>query len=408
MTSNENHAIDSDKPQEDSSPKSPARKLSGSSSPVKSPRNRSGSGHSHQDMSPRETQTKVQLVPARQHVGDHPSSPLPHTAAASESRPSADDLARKRAERFGIPVYQEMNHQPLEPMDEQIPEIAEVEMVESKVVEESERKEAQVYHDYDDLISSGIPNDSIVFAEDFVVDSANLKRIKMVIELPENGGETKVREIVLALVNRINTEFENDRSKIRIPSRLATSRLTFALKQALPRQPKGDNISRREKPDARDSKKSRVDLKSNHSNTGKKKNYDYVDDRVNKKNRSYSYDSLESDAEDFIRRNRLDKRSSEVMRTESRGMVAYIMDQGFNLSKYDNPSREVMLRVGEYRRGKKETGGSRAGSWNQKNRNTVRSPVRSRSRSYNRDRSRSRSVSYARNAYNRESRSRSR
>jgi hypothetical protein len=393
----------------DLSPKSPSKKVSGSSSPVKSPRNRSGSGHSqHQDMSPRETKSKVELVPARQHAGDHPSSPLPHTAAASESRPSADDLARKRAERFGIPVYQEMKHQPLETMEEQIPDTVEVKMDEAKEDAVSDRKDAQVYHEFDELIASCIPNDSIIFAEDFVIDGANLRRIQSVIDLPENGSESKVREIVLAIVNRINTEFENDRSKIRIPSRLATSRLTFALKQVLPRQPRTENRSTRDKKDAKDWKKGRADLKSNDWNAGKKKSYDYVDDRVNKKNRSYSYDSLESDAEDFIRRNRLDKRSAEVMRTESRGMVAYIMDQGFNLSKYDNPSREVMLRVGEYRRGKKDTGRARGGSSHQKIRNAIKSPVRSRSRSYNRDRSRSRSVSYARNAYNRESHSRSR
>jgi len=184
--------------------------------------------------------------------------------------------------------------------------------------------------------------------------------------------------------------------------------LTFALKQALPRPPKKEQAPKTSKNDAKDWKKGRSEWKSNDWNSNKK----YVDDRNSKKNRSYSYDSLESDAEEFIRRNRLDKRSAEIMRTESRGMVAYIMDQGFNLSKYENPSREVMLRVGEYRRKKRAPGGgahqNRGGSWKKSSRSVSKSPARSRSRSYNRGRSRSRSVSYARNTYNRDSRSRSR
>lgn len=392
----------------DASPKSPSRISAGSSSPTKSPRNRAGSSHSNHDMSPREASTKVHLVPAKQHLGDNPSSPMPHTAAASEARPTAEDLARKRAERFGIPVYQEMKHQPMESMAEQPTEVAESPVDESPEMEdEPGAKNTPVHHEYDELLASGIPEGSIITIEDLVIDNPNFKRIQKVLELPENGGEAKIKEIVTAVVTRINTEFEGDRSKIRAPPRLATSRLTFALKQALPRAPKKEAAPKTSKNDAKDWKKGRSEWKSNDWNSKK-----YVDDRNGKKNRSYSYDSLESDAEEFIRRNRLDKRSAEIMRTESRGMVAYIMDQGFNLSKYENPSREVMLRVGEYRRKKRAPGGpshqNRGRPWKKSSRSVSKSPARSRSRSYNRGRSPSRSVSYARNTYNRDSRSRSR
>jgi len=401
MPNDTNHAEPSSSVNGDGSPKSPSKKSSGSVSPTKSPRNRGGSGHSHDDMSPREASTRVHLVPAMKHAGDNPSSPMPHTAAASESRPSADDLARKRAERFGIPVYQEMKHQHMDTLEEKPADVVEDSRMDEspEADQEPTSKNAEVHHDYDELLGSGIPEGSIITIEDLVIDTPNLRRIQKVIELPENGGEAKIREIVTSIVTRINTEFENDRTKIRAPPRLATSRLTFALKQALPRPPKKDQPPKPARNDPKDWKKGR--------DNNKKK---YVDDR--NKNRSYSYDSLESDAEDFIRRNRLDKRSAEIMRTESRGMVAYIMDQGFNLSKYDNPSREVMLRVGEYRRKKRApAGGSnsqRGGQWKKSSRSVSKSPARSRSRSYNRGRSRSRSVSYARNAYHRDSRSRSR
>ena len=367
-------------------------------------------------MSPREAKARVELIPAKRHGGDDPSSPVPHSAVATDSRPSAEDLARKRAERFGIPVFHDSKEQPLERMEEDAPmdDVRKAADESPETTDEAGTKSGEVHHEYDDLLSSGIPEGSIITIEDLVIDNPNFKRLEKVIALPENGGESKVREIVTAVCNRINTEFEGDRSKIRAPPRLATSRLTFALKQALPRPPKTENVQKKDSGKRNDPKKNnRNDWKSNDRNLNKKKSYEYVDDRVNKKNRSYSYDSLESDAEEFIRRNRLDKRSAEVMRTESRGMVAYIMDQGFNLSKFENPSREVMLRVGEYRRNKKGPRGpggqNRGPAWKKPpSRSASKSPLRSRSRSYNRDRSRSRSRSYARNTYDRDSRSRSR
>jgi len=80
---------------------------------VASPRKRAGSSHSQtsnamqEDASPKSTSSArvpVQLVPAAKHGGDHPTSPQKDDDL---SRPTISDLAKKRAERFGIPVKTE-------------------------------------------------------------------------------------------------------------------------------------------------------------------------------------------------------------------------------------------------------------------------------------------------------------
>jgi len=358
-----------------------------------------------EDASPKSTSSArvpVQLVPAAKHGGDHPTSPQKDDDL---SRPTISDLAKKRAERFGIPVYTKESTEPaaaisvpavdLKPAAVHAKADEEMNIGDSKEGEhhaEGESLSAQVvHHEYDDLLASGIPEGSIVSLEDFVIDNSNFKRIQKIIE--SGGGEAKVREVVGNVSSRINKEFDGDRSKIRAPPRLATSRLSFGLKQALPRLPRQE----KPKPTVGGDKKKVVNLRGGND-------WKHKDNR----GRSHSYDSFESDVEEFIRRNRLDKRSTESMRTESKGMVSYVMDQGFSLDRYNNPSREVMIRMNEYRKSKRTGGGYGERSFNNGNRGSgYNSAARSPSRSYSRGRSRSRSRSYQRDRYDRDSRSRS-
>jgi hypothetical protein len=386
----------------------------------KSPRKRADSSHSQhsesgnreQDVSPKShaDRTKVELIPAKRNQGDHPTSPQKDE---DTSRPSASELAKKRAERFGIPVYhdskQSESAQVIEERPDEAMEVTHKQHDDGKddtqYNNEGNKNEETSYHDHDELLASGIPAESIITIEDFVIDSANHKRILKVIEVA--GGEDKIKEIVANVASRISKEFEGDRSKIRAPPRLATSRLSFALKQALPRPERPEKYDKKKVilgkgDDKSDWKKGRGEWKSNDWNSKSA----YHNDKKGK--RSYSYDSFESDVEEFIKRNRLDKRSAEAMRTESRGMVSYVMDEGFNLDRYNNPSREVMIRMNEYRRSKRTGGGGRSYP-NDKKGSEYNSTARSRSRSYSRghSRSRSRSRSYSRDRYDRDSRSRS-
>lgn len=335
----------------------------------------------------------------------------------ADSKPSAAELARKRAERFGIPVV--TADAPAAPVVTEKPEDHEVE----DAPKTEARTPLESFDTYQPLLASSIPEGSIIESADFVIDHANLKRIEKVIQL---HGEDKVKEVAKQVVERINKEFEGDRSKIRAPGRLATSRLSFGLKAIISkserREPRTDEkSSSSKKNDNKGGKwteeeweqwrkeKGQKGGKKDEVKSWKSSGYEKKDwnDKSYKKPNS---DPFESDVEEFISRNRLDRRASEAMRTESRGMVAYVMDQGFNLvHKYDNTSKEVIMRMHDYRR-LKERGGQPHG------RSSARDPspahAKNRDRSYSRDRSdsrgRSRSRSYSRDRYARGSRSLSR
>jgi hypothetical protein len=336
----------------------------------------------------------------------------------ADSKPSASDLARKRAERFGIPVVATETVKPVD--SEMVSEEVETKADEAKV--ESSETPKESFDKYDPLIASAITENSIVESGDFVIDNANLRRLDKVIEL---HGEDKVKEVVVAVIERINKEFEGDRSKIRAPPRLATSRLSFGLKQILSKSERKHedkprtNDSRVKKDDRKDNKKWTDEewdqwkkSKGSSKDDGKGWKSNSYDDKKDWGNKKSSYqknsDPFESDVEEFIYRNRLDKRASEAMRTESRGMITYVMDQGFTLAhKFDNPSKEVILRMADYRKSKERGGAAPSRSHSKR----VPSPS-PRGRSISRDRSdaryRSRSRSYSRDRYVRGSRSMSR
>ena len=328
------------------------------------------------------------------------------------SKPSAAELAKKRAERFGIPLVAKVDES-----KETAPKDESASQTPAEGGDSSEKKPSSM-EKYRDLIASSLEEGSIIVVEDLVSDSRNGNLFQKVID---QFGEDKIREIIKDVVAKIAESFNNDRSTIESPPRLAGFRISRALKAVLPKLPNTDRKEYEKKPEKKDSwkgkwtdeewaewnkkkeetggykkkdwgdwKKGQGEWKSNDWNSGNKRK-DYSDKRDDKwdskKKRSHSYDAFESDVEEFIYRNRLDKKASKILREETKGMVTYVMDQGFDLKRYDNPSREVMLRCKDYIRTKKGDGagkGSRGHS--------ARSPSRSRSRSRGyRSRSRSRS-----------------
>ena len=316
------------------------------------------------------------------------------------SKPSAAELAKKRAERFGIPLIAKNDDKSSEEMKQQP---AEEENPESK------DKKSNHMDKYRELIASSLEEGSIIIIDDIIGDSRNANLFQKVID---QSGDEKVREIIKEVVAKISADFKNDRSSIESPLRLAGFRISRALKASLPKLPRqdkrdetnrGDNKKDSHEPkkgkwtdeewaewskkkeesggwkkkDSGDWKKGESDWKSNDWNSGnKRKDWgDKRDDRWDntKKNKSSSHDAFESDVEEFIYRNRLDKKASDIIREETKGMVTYVMDQGFDLKRYDNPSREVMLRCKDYIRMKR---GDRPG-----NKGTRSHSARSRSRS---------------------------
>lgn len=380
-----------------------------------------------------------------------------------ESRPSAAELAKKRAERFGIPLIAKKGDEPSHQEEEE--EEEKQEQKEDEAMEDTPKEKGPSMEEYRDLVSSALEEGSIIVLADIIGDDRNAKLIQRVIE---QSGEEKVKEIIKEVVEKIAKDFDNDRSKIEAPPRLAGFRISRGLKNILPKPERRADKKKTEtahddkKSDKKDSwkakwtdeewaewskkkdkepaadwkkkepvadwkkkdwgdwKKGGNDWKSNDWNkkgdAGKswdKKDYGKSWDKKGndsyEKKRSYSYDQFESDVEEFIYSNRLDKKASKIIREETRGMVTYVMDQGFNLKRFDNPSKEVMLRCKEYmvkKRGEKTSRApsarGRSPSYSPKDRSRSRSPRgdnrspprgRSPSRSNSRDRYRSRSAS---------------
>ena len=344
----------------------------------------------------------------------HVPAPEPLMEGDEESKPSAEELARKRAERFGIPLVAKTG-------DEATPQ----ESASQTPDEEGDDKEKKPssMEKFRDLIASSLEEGCIIVVEDLVGDSRNGNLFQKVID---QFGEDMIRGIIKEVVSKIAGDFKNDRSTIESPPRLAGFRISRALKAVLPKLPKTEKKEQEKKKDnKKDEKKETLkgkwtdeewaewnkkkeetggykkkdwgdwnkgqgEWKSNDWNTGNKRK-DWGDKRDDKwdskKKRSHAYDSFESDVEEFIHRNRLDKKASKILREETKGMVTYVMDQGFDLKRYDNPSREVMLRCKDYIRSKRGDRGDKGGRSR-----SARSPSRSRSRSRSyRSRSRSRS-----------------
>jgi hypothetical protein len=320
-------------------------------------------------------------------------------------KPSAVDLAKKRAERFGIPLVantddvKKNRHEPTERSAEHVTD------------EPASDKKTNMMEKYRGLVISSLPEDSIIVVDDIVGDSRNANLFQKVID---QFGEDKIREIIVEVVKKIGTDFNNDRKTIDSPPRLAGFRVSRALKTALPKLEKPDRKQKEEKPtnnrtdkkddswkkkwtdeewaewnnkkeetgglkkkDWGDWKKGQGEWKSNDWNSGdKRKNYGSNNDKWDsKKKRSNSHDAFESDVDEFIYRNKLDKKAAKILREETKGMVTYVMDQGFDLKRFDNPSREVMLRCKDYMRTK------RGGDRDSKNSRSYPAQSRSRSRS---------------------------
>ena len=348
------------------------------------------------------------------HHGDSTLSPDDGDA----SRPSAVELARKRAERFGIPLV---------PVTE--PKAPVKKDHEMDTEESTEKAVSAAMEPYRDLIASALPEGSILETDDFLGDNRNARLVERLIE---HAGEEKVKEVVLEVANKISVDFENDRSKIQSPPRLASFRFGRSLKAALPKsETTPDRVQKtiEKKPaEKKDAWKAKwtdaewAEWSKNKDQAGGAKKKDWSDWKKggndwkssgkdwksggsdwksggsdwksNDKwgNKGYSndykkkpvdYDSFESDVEEFIYSNKLDKRSSQALREESKGMVGYVMDQGFNLNRFSNPSKEVMMRMKAYTNNKR--------GYNY----PAKSSARSRSRSYSARRdapSRSRSI----------------
>jgi hypothetical protein len=346
------------------------------------------------------------------------------------SKPSAAELAKKRAERFGIPLVVK-NDEKAMTIDEPQEKATHHEITQSK---ESKPNQMEKFRE---LVASSLEEGSIIVLEDIIEDSRNANLFQKVID---HAGEEKVREVIREVVSKIKADFNNDRSTIESPPRLAGFRIGRSLKAALPKLPREARRDN-EKQDSKDSwkgkwtdeewaewnkkkdwgdwKKGKGEWKSNDWNDSGNKRKDwgdkYSDDKwdTKKKNKS-SNDPFESDVEEFIYRNRLDRKAAKILREETKGMVTYVMDQGFDLKRYDNPSREVMLRCKDYIRMKRDERpqgkGSRSHSARSPSRSRSRSPLpRSRSRSRGGDRSlsrgRSRSRSNSRDRYRDRSRS---
>lgn len=350
--------------------------------------------------------------PSHGHYEDH----------GDDSKPSAAELARRRAERFGIPVH------PDEKADQKM---VEEEAAHADAPKDSGPNEMEKYrHIFE------VPEGSILTTDDFVSDGRSSRLVALVIE---QSGEEKVREILNGILSKTSADFENDRSKIQSAPRLASFRLSRALKSALPKPEKPERVKKdiakketnkkedkkddrkkkwtdeewaewkknkegNQKKDWNDWKKGSGEWKSNDWNSNKK-----GDGKGGKKldshKRSDSYDTFESDVEEFIYSNRLDKRSAEALRTESKGMVGYVMDQGFNLNRYNNPSKEVMMRMKEYVNKKRGYGNNRGGAsrsdYPQKSRSRSRSRTGGRQAERSASRGRSRSRSDSRDQYRR-------
>jgi hypothetical protein len=386
-----------------------------------------GAPHSRADASPKHggpahhaASPKSAPVPKPESPKHRPHDISPRNSANIEtndddaSKPSAAELAKKRAERFGIPLLtkDESKGHEVRPDDRVV-------QTESPETESSNKeKKPNAMEKFRELIASSLEQDSIITLEDLVSDSRNANLFQKVID---QSGEEKVRDIIKEVVSKIKADFKDDRSSIESPPRLAGFRVSRALKAALPKLPRTDRKEKEAKredkrEDKRDDKrkehkndgkkggkwtddewaewnkkKGQSDWKSNDWNSGNKRK-DWGDKRDDKwdskKKRSYEYDSFESDVEEFIYRNRLDKKASKILREETKGMVTYVMDQGFDLKRYDNPSREVMLRCKDYIRMKKDDrGGNSRGGRSARGSSRSRSPSRSR-----KSRSRSRSA----------------
>lgn len=325
-----------------------------------------------------------------------------------DMKPSAVDLAKKRAERFGIPLI--ANTEDVKKTRNE----ADEDSTENAVEESAGDKRANLMEKYRDLLASSLPENSIIVVEDLIGDSRNANLFQKVID---KFGEEKIKEIIAEVVKKIGTDFNNDRTSIDSPPRLAGFRVSRALKAALPKLEKPERKQKEEKPtnkkndkkddawkkkwtdeewaewnkkkeetggwkkkDWGDWKKGQGEWKSNDWNSGdKRKNYGNNNDKWDsKKKRSDSYDAFESDVDEFIYRNKLDKKAAKILREETKGMVTYVMDQGFDLKRFDNPSREVMLRCKDYMKMKRgvDRGGKDSRSYSAKSRS------RSRSRSY--------------------------
>ena len=322
----------------------------------------------------------------------------------SESGPSAVDLAKKRAERFGIPVYGDKPAAENKNGEEKDSPIE----ADEATNQDTLSPQANALEQYRDLLVSALPEDSILLIDDMMGDGRNAKLIQKYLEAND---EEKFKALIAEMIKKIADEFSNDRNKIQIPVKLASFRLSKMLRLGLPKQERRERPERSDKYEKSDKttkktwtdaewaewskksegwkkggdwKKGKDDWKAKDWNSGKRKNYG-DDDYYKGDYKKSRHDPFESDVEEFIRSNRLDKRCADVMRTESKGMATFVMDQGFNLRKCDNPSKEVMLRMKDYIRSKRGDRGGQQGYNNY--------PKRSRSRSYSRGRSISRSRS---------------
>jgi len=268
---------------------------------------------------------------------------------------------------------------------------------------------------YRSLISESLGESPLLVVEDFLSDSRTASWIEKVIE---HSGEEKVRETIKQVADKIATDFNNDRTSIKSPPRLVSFRFSRSLKSLLPRPDKRERV--RKDIDKRGDKKQEIrkDVKKKwtdeewadwnkqkeQSGGWKKKDWgdwkksqgdwkgndwkskgDYKGSSVSKKNRSNSYDSFESDVEEFIHSNRLDHKASKVLREESKNLVSYVMDQGFTLKTYNNPSKEVMLRMKDYIRKKRDGKNDRGYSARSRSRSRSYSP-KPKSHSHSRDR----------------------
>ena len=395
------------------------------------------------DSSPKSSSPKSRTVPHDVANASPKHSDHGNHDASDETKPSAIDLARKRAERFGIPVVpkgdEEMEGEP--PM-------------ETPPEEEKDKH----HHDptamekYRELITETLGESPILEVDDFMTDSRTAVWIDKVIQ---QSGEEKVREIIKQVSEKIASDFNNDRSTIKSPPRLVSFRFSRSLKSLLPRPEKRDRVrkdidkrsdkKRESQKEGNDSRKKKLtdaewaDRNKKKEDNGGLKKKDYGDwkkgqgewrsndwnskgkpgSKGGSKNRSYSYDSFESDVEEFIHSNKLDNKASKVLREESKNLVNYVMDQGFSLRSYSNPSKEVMLRMKDYIRKKRDDKYDRGYSARSRSRSRSYSPkpksnsyskdAKYRSSDYDRSVSRGRSYDRAnsRDRYDRRSRSRS-
>lgn len=284
--------------------------------------------------------------------------------------------------------------------------------------DQSNQQDPTAMEKYRELITESLGESLILVVDDFMSDSRTAEWIDKVIE---KSGEEKVREIIKQVSDKIAAEFKNDRSSIKSPPRLVSFRFSRSLKSLLPRPDKRERVRKdidkrgdRKKDDKKSSgeswKKKWTDeewaewnKKKDQTGGGKKKdwgdwkkgqgewksndwnNKGKTESKAPKKTRSYSYDAFESDVEEFIHSNKLDQKASKVLREESKNLVTFVMDQGFSLRSYSNPSKEVMLRMKDYIRKKRDDKYDRGYSARSRSRSRSYSP-KPKSNSYSRDR----------------------